>query len=126
MPITDYHFENSIFFAKESGQIDKTDAEAWAAALRQHAASNPIPIVALVDALEVTFVSAAARMVFAEASKTENLQAVSVATKHLLVTQTARVIGMLGERGRTYVFENLHEARQFAEDMVRQLEKAYS
>jgi len=116
MPITDMKFENGVFFAKESGHVDKADAELWAKALRQYAEASPTHIIALVDALEVTFVSSSARMVFADASGIEKLKAVSVATQDLVTTQTARVIGMLGERGRTHVFETLEQATRFARE----------
>ena len=121
MPITDFHYDNHIFSAREVGHIDKADAERWVQALRQYAAASPTPIIAIVDALEVTFVSAGARMTFAEASKTPNLQAICVATQDMLISQTARVIGMLGERGRTHIFETVDEAREFAEELIAQL-----
>jgi hypothetical protein len=120
MPIIDFHYENHIFSAREVGHIDKADAERWVQALRQHAAASPTPIVAVVNALEVTFVSAGARMSFAESSKTPNLQAICVAAQDMLITQTARVIGMLGERGRTHIFESVEEACEFAEELIAQ------
>jgi hypothetical protein len=54
-------------------------------------------------------------MVFAEASGIDKLKAISVATHDLVTMQTARVIGMLGERGRTHVFETLEQATEFAQ-----------
>src|SRR5687768_8144012 len=107
MPITDMKFEHGVFFAKESGRIDKADAECWASALRGYADSSRTPIIALIDALEVTFISPSARLVFASATGIAKLKAVSVATEDLVTAQTARVIGMLGKRGRTHIFETL-------------------
>jgi predicted alpha/beta hydrolase family esterase len=115
MPVQDTSFENRIFFAREVGNIDQADAEAWTMALRRHAQASPQPIVALVDALSVTSVTAAARKIFAQASQTPNLLLVAVATKDLPVTQTARVIGLMGKRGATHVFASLEEAREFAQ-----------
>jgi hypothetical protein len=125
MPVTDFHYNDHIFSAREVGHIDKSDAERWVEALRQNAAASPTPIVALIDAQEVTFVSAGARMAFAEASKTPNLQAICVITQDMLITQTVRVIGMLGERGRTHVFETIDDAREFAQDTLVQFAKEH-
>ena len=115
MPIQDTAFTNRIFFAREVGDISQADAEAWANALREHARKSAEPMGAVVDALEVTSVSAAARKIFAEASQTPNVRVVAVATKHLPITQTVRVIGMMGKRGTIQVFATLEEAREYAQ-----------
>jgi hypothetical protein len=119
MPIIDMTFENGVFYAKEVGQVEKSDAETWARALRGYAATSPTPIVAVIDANEVNFVSAAARMIFAEASKTPKLKAICVGARDMMTMQMARVIGLLGERGRTFVFISMDEARKSAFEHLR-------
>ena len=115
MPIVDMQFEEGIFFARELGRIEKEDAEAWADAARHYAELSPSPIVALVDALEVTHVTAMARQVFALASGIPGLKVASVATSDASVTQTAQIIGLMARNHHTYVFPTLEQARIFAE-----------
>ena len=123
MPITDYHFENRIFFAKESGDISKEDAQQWVKRLQKTASSSELPIVALVDVMEVHSVLRAAEQLFIEGAYTENLLAVLVATNAVVSVQ-ARTIGLLGKRGHTRIFNSLDDARSHAEWIVSQHKSA--
>ncbi len=114
MPITDMWFEGGFFFAKEMGRIDKDDAKAWAQRADELAAANAEPIAAVVDALEVTYVTAEARQIFVRASKIPNLAFAVVATRDVITTQTANIIGMMAQREHTYVFGSLEDAWDFA------------
>jgi hypothetical protein len=87
MPITGYHFENRIFFAKESGIITREDAQEWVGRLKQLAETSELPIVALVDAMEVNSVLRAAEQLFIEGAYTDNLLATNA-----VVTIQARTI----------------------------------
>ncbi len=120
MPVTDISFENGIYFAKESGRIDKADALLWAEHARRYAEESSGLIVALVDALEVTYISNDARRIFAKASATPGLHAAAVATKEQAAT-TASIIGLMAIEQHTYVFSTLEAARKFAEAEVARL-----
>jgi hypothetical protein len=114
MPVSDYHFENRIFFAREHGNISVKEAEAWAAMLKQHADASPEPIIALVDAMQVRVVAAAASLIFAQASHHPNVLLVAVAA-NAGISSIANVIGRIGVQGKTHVFMNLKYARIFSE-----------
>ncbi len=118
MPITDYEFTNRIFFARETGDISAGDAMEWAQKLKDHAEQSPVKIVALVDALEVKHVAYPAVDIFSKASFTHKVIAVVVATNQV-IKSTARDIGLLGKRNQTVVFRTLDEARQHAEQLVK-------
>lgn len=115
MPITDMSFKDGIFFAREVGHIDREDAKQWAAEITRCAAASPTPIVSLIDALQVTFITTEARQIFVRTSTLPNLKCAAVAAAGGVTAQTARVIGKLVEREHTFVFATLEEARQFAE-----------
>jgi hypothetical protein len=122
MPIRDMRFENGIFYAKQTGMIDDADAQAWVDAMRTYAASSETPIVALVDAREVEFVSAHASLIFVQGSSTPNVKAAAVVTRTTTTTVKARTIGMMSEphhTHETYVFTSLPEAERFAKSVVR-------
>jgi hypothetical protein len=121
MPITNTRFENGILYARETGDISKHEAEQWASELRKYALTSPQPIAAVIDALDVKFVSAGARIVLADASHTPNLKVIAVAAYSTLTMQTARMIGMLGERGTTHVFATYEDAESFARDLLNQI-----
>jgi hypothetical protein len=118
MPIGDYDFSNRIFFAKETGIIAPAEAEEWARKLEKAAQSSARPIVALVDAVDVTSVTRRASDIFAKASHTDNLLAVVVATNHIVHLE-ATTIGFLGKRGYTRVFNNLDDARRHADEILQ-------
>jgi len=118
MPISDYDLTNRIFFAKEVGVIDAKDAEDWSNRLREAAVVSKLPIVALVDALDVKILHYQAEQIFAKTAYTDNLLAVIVATSSTVSIQ-ARAIGLLGKRGHTRIFSSLEEARQVAEEIVK-------
>lgn len=123
MPITDYHFENRIFFARESGQISKEDAQMWSDQLKEVTQSCPLPVVALVDALDVSVVHHLAQVIFQKSSFFENLLAVVVAT-NVTVSLQAQTIGLLGKRGHTRIFDSLEKAFKDAEDLIAEYQVA--
>ncbi len=118
MPIVDIQFENGIFFAREMDYITGDDAHHWARTLGHYAAASPMPIVALVDAREVTAISNDARRVFAKASETSNIRAAVVVVNQInrLATQQSRITALLSAVRKThdtYFFESLVEAEEF-------------
>src|SRR5436305_8522226 len=113
MPIIDYVCQDRIFSCKEVGSISAEDARDWAKKLKEYAEQTGRPIVALVDALNVTQVSTSALNTFAKASFTHNVLAVMVAT-NVAVSITAQNIGLLGKRKQTLVFPTLKEAQEHA------------
>jgi hypothetical protein len=119
MPITQMKFENGIFFAYEEGRISKEDAKIWAKQAALYAANSPTPIVALVDALNVVYISTDARKVFVRASRIPNVKCAAVAAKNIVTEQTAKIIGLMADDGHTYVFSTLSEAHRFALDQLR-------
>lgn len=118
MPFSNMQQENGIFFAKEDGYIDKSDAERWLKALYACAEDNPHPVIALIDATITEFISAPARLLLAEATRHPQVQCVVVAVSNPVMMQTVRMIGMLGEFGQTKVFMSLEDARYYAEQHV--------
>ncbi len=119
MPITDMEFKDGIFFCREIGQIEREDAELWAEKVREHAEASPHPIVALVDATEATYITAAAREVFARASAIPGLHAGVVAAKDFRVAQNSRLTALLAVKRHTLIFSNLAEARERAEQLAQ-------
>ena len=119
MPITDYTFENRIFFAKESGLITREDAQTWSVRLKAATEASETPIVALVDAMDVTFIDRVAQRIFQESSHFDNLLAVIVATNRSAALQS-ETIGLLGKRGYTRVLGSLEEATQEAGEILSQ------
>lgn len=118
MPIIDIHFENSILFAKEIGEISEEDALEWAHQVQHYAEHSPTPIVALIDAIDVKFISHKARKIFIKAANTRNFKASAVATHDQSTIQTARVLGIMAPDKHTYIFDNLEQAHQFALELA--------
>jgi hypothetical protein len=115
MPVIDIHFENGIFFARERGRIEKEDARLWARHAVYYAYYSPLPIIALVDALEVSHISNEARKIFARASRIPKLEAAAVAARDVVTVQTARVISLMAEDNHTHIFSTLAQAHDYAE-----------
>lgn len=118
MPIYDMEFRDGIFFAREVGRIDQADAELWAHYANRFAAASISPIVALVDAREVTSITPEARRIFVKASYIPNLKCGAVAARDVVSQQSSRIVGWMAERDHTHVFQTLEEARAFAESQV--------
>ncbi len=124
MPITDMHFAHGIFSAQEQGQISAEDALLWVEELRACAAASPLPIVILIDARELTFISTAAQKIFTKAAETPNVKVAAVATGNPVATQLSRIVGLLSrvrQTHDTYVFQTLDEAKQFAQAQARDI-----
>jgi hypothetical protein len=120
MPIHDISFEDGIYFARESGEISLADAELWAKYAVLYASHSQTPIVALIDARDVTFITVEARRVFVRASHIPNLRGACVATKSVRNAQTSRIIGKMSLDDHTFVFETLEEARWYAQRLAHE------
>lgn len=114
MPIVDMSFKDGIFFAREYGRVDKADAKVWAERLSHHCMISSVPVVAVIDALDVKYISTEARQIFVKASKIPNFKLSAVAAKALVTAQTARIIAMMSEENHFHVFGSLSEAEYFA------------
>lgn len=123
MPITDISFTDGLFFARETGTIDVDDAKLWASHAQKYAASSQTPIVALVDAIEVTSVTPQAQQIFAAASRIPNLNCAAVATRNPVSTMTARVISNRAAHEHTHLFATLESAKSFAKGRLQQLQQ---
>jgi anti-anti-sigma regulatory factor len=124
MPITDLRFERGIFFAKESGQISGEDALLWLETLRACAAESSVPIVILIDARELTFISTTAQKIFTKAAETPNVKVAAIAAGTRLATQLSHIVGLLSrvrQTHDTHVFHSLDEATQFARAQARRV-----
>jgi hypothetical protein len=123
MPICDMRFENGIFFARQTGRVEQADAEQWVTALAQHAASSPVPIVALIDARDLNYLSTNASQVFVRGSATPNVKVAIVAAKSAEINQRSRSMGLVSKVRSTHdtlVFRSLEEAERCAQDWARQ------
>lgn len=125
MPIDDIRFEDGIFYCKESGRVDKDDAQLWAEKAQQFASQTSVPIVALVDATDATYITAAARQIFARATAIANLHDAAVATDNFLVEQNAQLISVMSVDRHTHIFNNLADAQQFARERAQLLRDSY-
>jgi hypothetical protein len=119
MPITQMYFKGGVFFAKEVGRIGREDARSWSETVREYTDSSPTPIAAVVDALEVTFVTSEARQIFVRCSHIPNFAVGAVATQDSAITYTAHVIGAMSERGHSFVFPTVEEAWDFAVEKLK-------
>jgi cobyrinic acid a,c-diamide synthase len=127
MPVCDIAFENGIFFSREVGCVDASDAKMWTEALMRYAKASQVPIIILVDARQATTISTEARRIFAFAAETPNVRIAAVATNNLLVTQQSRIAALMGtvrHTHETHFFKTFEEAEQFASSYIAPL--AYS
>lgn len=114
MAILLMQIENSVFVTSFEGHVDKVDADQWFATLHEHASASGTPVIAILDFTKVKFISAPARITIAEATKMRNVRLLIVATNDLMMTQTARMISLLGEQGRMVILVSIEEARRYA------------
>jgi hypothetical protein len=121
MPITQTRFQDGIFFCREEGEISAEDAQYWAEQASFYAHQSSYPIVALIDATEATYVTAAARRIFARASAIPNLHDAAVATHRARVMHNARLTVMLAVDKHTRIFDDIEKATQFAVNRARLL-----
>lgn len=120
MTALNMQFENHIFYARPGENLNKTDAIAWVSALRRNAEQSVGPITAIIDARDVQFIAASARVVFAEATRMWRVQALIFVTDDPTMLQTVRMIGVLGEGSATRAFATLEEAQQYAYQAMQQ------
>jgi hypothetical protein len=114
MPITKMYFKGGVIFAKEVGRIDREDARLWMEKVQECAAASSTPVAAVIDALEVTFVTSEARQIFVRASKIPNLMAAAVAAQDSAIVHTASLIGIMSENQQTKVFPTVEDAWEYA------------
>lgn len=125
MPITDYTFENGIFYAREHGKITKSEALEWSRYVRHHASENQRPIISLIDATGVTGIDADARRVFANTSAIPNYAMACIATGTLVSEISARIVSTTALDPHTHLFKTIDSARAFAEARIREIYAKY-
>lgn len=113
MPVTDFHFQDGVFYAREQGDVDAGDAQEWADHVLRYASECPHPIAALIDARSVKRINAEARQIFAHATNIPNLSCAVVVTGDFKVVQNARMINMLSDAKHTHIFTTMDEAVRF-------------
>jgi hypothetical protein len=119
MPIDSIVFENGIYYCREFGNLSKEDAQLWAEKAFEYARlSAPQPIVALIDALDVQFVSMDARHIFAKASGIDGLALAAVVTKDPITEQSSRIINVMAVRKHTYLFKSIEDAKAFLDEAM--------
>lgn len=127
MPVCDISFENGIYFSREVGHVDASDAKMWTEALMRYARVSDVPIIILIDARQATTITSEARRIFALAAETPNVRIAAIATNNLLVTQQSRMAALMGtvrHTHETHFFKTFEEAEQFASSHIAPL--AYS
>jgi hypothetical protein len=120
MTAMNMYFENHIFYARPGESLNKADALAWVSALRRYAEQTFSPIAAVIDARDLQFIAASARVVIAEATRMWRVQTLVFVTDDSTMLQTVRMIGMLGEDNATRAFTTLDEALHFAQQATQQ------
>jgi hypothetical protein len=119
MPLDSIIFENGIFYCREYGNITVGDAQEWADKAAEFAlAYAPKPIVVLVDALEVKFISMEARQIFAQASGIKGLELAVVVSDDPVNRQSSRIIEVLAVKKNTHLFATMEEAKAFIEEAI--------
>jgi hypothetical protein len=76
-----------------------------------------MPVVVLVDALEMTSISSEARRILAAAAETPNVRVAAVATTDMLATQQMRMIAVMSSvrhRYQMHIFADFEDAQAFA------------
>lgn len=123
MPIHKMNFSDGVFYAKQVGYVDNTDAKMWVNALNKYARNSAQPIIALVDAEEVNRLCPTVVKIFEEALTSPNIQGIAIATGDFISAQKARVASSLSELSGVRVFPDMAEARTYAEGRVTSLMK---
>ncbi|MEQ8676989.1 MAG: hypothetical protein RLP44_14970 [Aggregatilineales bacterium] len=119
MPITEMYFNDGILFVREQGRIEKQDAKRFAEQILHCASKHSGPIAAVIDALEVNYISTDARKIFVRASTLPNFSFSAVAARDAITAQTARVIGSMSQDGHTYIFPTLEDAWDYALSRIK-------
>ncbi|NDJ60341.1 MAG: hypothetical protein GYB67_04400 [Chloroflexi bacterium] len=115
MSILTSSYANGIFSTEIAGNLSQEEAQRWLLMLREHAATQVTPVIALVDATRLEFISGTARMVIAEATRVPRVRALIFVVSTPPMQQAVRMIGMLGERDLTHCFSSMERAQALVE-----------
>ncbi len=118
MAITDFAFQTQIFFAKHSRIIAGDEAQLWVDKLTEYAQWSFTPIVALVDASEVSQITFPAHSLLTKASFINNVSAIVIASSSN-AQLTFKNIALLGKRNSIVICPTLDEARRHAKGLVQ-------
>lgn len=114
MPIHRMTFEDQCFTAKAVGYFDNTELRLWANALNNHAESQSLPIVAVVDMVEVNRLCPTVTKIFTEAFKNPKMKGIALVMSDSMASQNMRVIDKLSDIPGVRVFATQEEAQRFA------------
>jgi len=124
MPVTDFSVHQNILFARGIGKITADDARSWMEQAAACAQASDYPLVASIDAVECTGITAQARALFAEACHIERLYCTVIAARHFTAMQNIRLLQLMAPPRRIHLFCTMQEGRRFAEQQARLLRSA--
>lgn len=120
MPIEIISFEDNILHIREYNHINLTDAQKFEQVIVEHTNICPHPIVVLIDAREVAFITPDANRHFVRVSSIAGVKLNVVVTQGLIVTQSARLLELRNRERNTVVYEDWDAALARAQEVAAQ------
>lgn len=119
MPIHRMSFDNGIFQSKNVGYFDNLDGRMWANALKKHATNDLLPLVAIIDIVEVNRICPTLVKIMGDVAKTPNLNAIAFIVDPSMTSQHSRVIDKLSDIPNLRFFSNYEDAYRFAKGRLQ-------
>jgi len=121
MPISDIRCENGIYRCRGMARIEIQDAERWSQYARTFASLSAFPIIALINAMDTTYICAAARDILAQATGIPKIHKIVITTDHFVVGQNLQLILRMANRPNIVIFDELEQASAFAQQQANLL-----
>jgi hypothetical protein len=126
MALISMQYHNGIFYTRGESNLTTQDATMWKTDLKACAAAQGGRVVAMLDLSKASRIASSSYILIADVARSSSVSALVIIARGATMSEAARAIAAMSERGRVHLFETMSEARLFAEVCAHNDQAAYA
>lgn len=115
MALKTIQYQNSVLYMRGESHLTAQDAEAWYHDVLACAASADAPVAVVLDLTQTSRIAPQSYITIADATRSKSVSAIICVTRGTMITEAARAIAAISERGRFHIVDTPREAHIYAQ-----------
>lgn len=115
MALKTVQYQNSVLYMRGESHLTAQDAEAWYHDVLACAASTSAPVAVILDLTHTSRIAPQSYITIADATRSKAVSAIICVTRGTMITEAARAIAAISERGRFHIVDSAREAHIYAQ-----------
>ncbi len=115
MGLKSVQYQNGILYMRGESHLTTQDAESWFQDVQACAASSHAPVAVILDLTQTSRIAPGSYITIADATRSRSVSAIICVTRSTMITEAARAIATISERGRFHIVDTPREAHIYAQ-----------